>query len=279
MADFSNWGPTDDGRIKPDIVANGIHVYSADSNSDDSYETHSGTSMASPGAAGSAALLVQLYHQLFPGKSMRASTLKGLILHTADDLGRPGPDYEFGWGLMNTRAAAELIQKQHDEPAGSVLLEGRLTSNNPMDINPDDTYYFYADANEPIRITLCWTDPPGVYTTNYDDTSPRLIHNLDLRVTGPRGSTTYYPYVLRTGPCRHDGRQQAGQRRQVYIGVRAGRTAQGAGLLSCWRKERYYSIISVAGGEGLHGGSFSVYVCKHGRDNHAAARTMVCRYS
>jgi len=252
MASFSSWGPTDDGRIKPDIVANGIQLYSADSNSDDSYATHSGTSMASPSAMGSATLLVQLYHQLFPGKSMRASTLKGLILHTADDLGRPGPDYQFGWGLMNARAAAEMIQRQHDEPAGSVILEGRLTSNNPTDVNPDDVYYFYADADEPIRITLCWTDPPATAIIDYDNRSPRLIHDLDLRVTGPGGSTTYYPYILTaTDPCAPatTGDNKLDNVEQVYIGA-----PSEAGLYKVQvnyknqlaKGEQHYSIISSA---------------------------------
>lgn len=250
MAVFSSWGPTDDGRIKPDIVANGVHVYSADSNTDDSYATHSGTSMASPNATGSATLLVQLYHQLFPGKSMRASTLKGLIIHTADDLGRPGPDYQFGWGLMNARAAAELIQRHHDEPAGPVILEGRLTSNNPTDVNPDDVYYFYCDANEPIRVTLCWTDPPAAYIIDYDNRSPRLIHDLDLRILGPSGSTIYCPYILKaTDPCAValTGDNKLDNVEQVYIGA-----PSEAGLYKVQvnyknqliRGQQYYSIIS-----------------------------------
>lgn len=250
MASFSSWGPADDGRIKPDIVANGVNLYSADSNTDDSYATHSGTSMATPNAAGSAALLVQLYQQLFPGKSMRASTLKGLIIHTADDLGRPGPDYQFGWGLMNARAAAELIQRQHDEPTGSVMLEGRLASNKPTDVNPDDVYYFNSDASEPIRITLCWTDPPAAAIIDYDNRSPRLIHDLDLRVTGPNGSTTYYPYILQaTDPCAvaTTGDNKLDNVEQVYIGA-----PSEAGLYkvqvnykgSLAKGEQYYSIIS-----------------------------------
>ncbi len=250
MATFSSWGPTDDGRIKPDIVANGIHVYSADSNTNDSYATHDGTSMASPSATGSAALLVQLYHRLFPGKSMRASTLKGLIIHTADDLGRPGPDFKFGWGLMNARAAAELIQRQHDGPAGNRMLEGRLTSNNAMNVNPDDVYDFYADTSGPIRVTLCWTDPPAAAIIDYDNRSPRLIHDLDLRVVGPSGSTVYYPYVLKaTDPCAPatTGDNRVDNVEQIYIGA----PSEG-GLYKVQvtyknqlaRGEQYYSIIS-----------------------------------
>ena len=83
---FSSFGPTDDGRIKPDVVANGEGIYSSLNSGDASYGTYSGTSMSSPNAAGTAALLAQDYVRLF-GQAMRASTLKGLLIHTADDRG------------------------------------------------------------------------------------------------------------------------------------------------------------------------------------------------
>jgi hypothetical protein len=120
MAAFSGWGPTDDGRIKPDLVANGVGVYSTSSDSDDSYSTRTGTSSASANACGSAVLLVEQFRKLFPGLAMRASTLKGLLIHTADDLGNPGPDYVFGWGLMNTRAAADHLRLYAQSPQSPI---------------------------------------------------------------------------------------------------------------------------------------------------------------
>jgi hypothetical protein len=215
MTVFSGWGPTDDGRIKPDIVANGTNVYSATSRTDTTYDTYDGTSMASPAAAGSAILLVQLYDRLFPGQAMRASTLKALILHTADDLGRPGPDYCCGWGLMNTRAAADLIQEHRDSPAGDLIVEGLLDAQNAA-----DSYYLYADGTGPIRVTLCWTDPAATATIIHDDPAAKLINDLDLRLIGPGGVPTYYPYTLnpsdppevaRTGDNKLDNVEQ------VYI--------------------------------------------------------------
>lgn len=197
MAPFGNWGPTDDGRIKPDIVANGVGVYSTDHDSDHDYATNDGTSMACPTATGSAILLVQHHGRLFPGGAMRSSTLKGLIIHTADDLGRPGPDYQYGWGLMNTRAAAELSRRHHDSLLGDLIVQGMLNGDDPT-----DTYFFHTDGSEPIRITICWTDFPAKWTDRHDDPTPRLVSDLDLRVTGPGGSPTYYPYVLDPGdPC------------------------------------------------------------------------------
>jgi hypothetical protein len=189
MTTFSSWGPVDDGRIKPDIVANGWQVYSSSSSGTNEYVAKSGTSMASPNACGSAALLVDYYDDCFPGQAMRASTLKGLIIHTSDDLGRPGPDYKFGWGLMNTLAATELIKDVAD---GNTLRMTEALLEFPQ--NTSDTYNLFSDGLQPLRVTLCWTDPPGTLQTVDDNRSSRLVNDLDLRITGPGG--TYYPYKL-----------------------------------------------------------------------------------
>lgn len=109
MTSFSSWGPTDDGRIKPDVVANGYYLRSTSYAGDTSYSTMSGTSMATPSAAGSAHLLVHLFHTLFTNQVMRASTLKALLIRTADDKGNAGPDYEYGWGLINGSQPFSLI--------------------------------------------------------------------------------------------------------------------------------------------------------------------------
>ena len=110
MTSFSSWGPTDDGRIKPDIVTDGQSVYSTTNVSDSSYGYSSGTSMASPGAAGSLFLLQELSQQIVPNKFMRSATIKGLAIHTANEAGLfPGPDYKFGWGLLNIGEAATVL--------------------------------------------------------------------------------------------------------------------------------------------------------------------------
>ncbi len=215
MISFSSWGPADDGRIKPDIVANGDALYSCSDSSDSSYGTSSGSSMATPNACGSAALLVDYYDNLFPGQAMRASTLKGLIIHTADDLGRPGPDYSFGWGLMNTQAAADLLADFVSNPMR--LHEEKLSGGNQS-----DRYSFFCDGLEPVRVTLCWTDPPGASTTLHDNRTPRLVNDLDLKVVDPRG-TTLYPFKLDYANPAADattsGKNNIDNVEQVYVEV------------------------------------------------------------
>ncbi len=120
MTNFSSWGPTDDGRIKPDLVGNGDGLYSTGSGSDTDYYSSSGTSMSAPNVCGSLALLQQHYAGLSGGANIRAATMKGLAIHTADEAGSAdGPDYRHGWGLLNTQRAAELISDVWVQPGQS----------------------------------------------------------------------------------------------------------------------------------------------------------------
>jgi hypothetical protein len=197
MSSFSSWGPTDDGRIKPDIVGNGVNVYSTYNGSTTDYATSQGTSMSSPNVCGSAVLVAEYFGDRFPGGAMRASTLKGLLIHTADDLDAThdtmyttGPDYASGWGLMDTKAAVDHVKAYADSPGNQMIVEAALST-----ANTSDAYTFTWNSSDPIRVTLCWTDPPGTASVGHDDTTTKLVNDLDLVITGP-GPTTYSPYIL-----------------------------------------------------------------------------------
>ncbi|CAL2062056.1 S8 family serine peptidase [Tenacibaculum sp. 190524A05c] len=184
----SSEGPTDDMRIKPDITGNGTGVYSTYDNSDSAYNSITGTSMASPNVAGSLLLLQQHYGNLNSGGLMRAATLKGLALHTADDAGASGPDAVFGWGLLNTKRAAETITANGN---GSKIEELTLNSGQSYTITVD------SDGTSPLLASISWTDRPGTANSTVNSTTPVLVNDLDIRVT--KGGTTYFPYKL-TGP-------------------------------------------------------------------------------
>jgi len=185
MSSFSGWGPTDDGRIKPDVVANGVGLYSTSSNG--GYTSMSGTSMASPSACGSLILLQQHYRALNGNQPMRAATLKALAIHTADECGpATGPDYQFGWGLLNIGRAAQVISGN-----GNSHIIRELTLNNSQ------TYTTTVSSNgsTPLTATICWTDPAGNPASNRNNpTTPMLVNDLDIRISGPGG--TFQPYIL-----------------------------------------------------------------------------------
>ncbi len=189
MEAYSGWGPADDGRIKPDIVANGAGVTSTDSGSDTSYITKTGTSMATANATGSAALLVEYYQKLF-NLPITSAMLKGLIIHTADDLPPVGPDYRSGWGLMNTKKAADYIYLQHKYTNADIMHNHVLNTANPT-----NSFVAKWDNVHPMKVTICWTDPPGPAQSGLDSRTPVLVNDLDLRVISPDGVTNF-PFVL-----------------------------------------------------------------------------------
>jgi hypothetical protein len=193
---YSGWGPTDDGRIKPDLLGIGSDVVSSIATDNTAYGIYSGTSMASANVSGSLFLLQELYARQraagLPqtGQFMRAATLKGLVLHTAD---RPnpaaGPDYRQGWGLLNTEAAARLLLNENQ---AHLVLEQSLAAGKTI------TRSVVAQGNEPLLITLIWTDPEGMPTPTSAGTlnnrTPKLINDLDVRLSD--GVRTTFPFAL-----------------------------------------------------------------------------------
>ena len=190
---FSPFGPTDDGRLKPDIVAPGTDIIMADSPSDAAFQLNSGTSFAAPAITGSINLLNQLRESLHTNaRPWLASTMKGLVIHTADEAGdHPGPDYRFGWGLMNTRRAAELIRNNATNGWKSFIKEIYLPDGGSIEIPVP------ISAGQTGKFSIVWTDPAGPAQTNavIDVTASRLINDVDLRVISPSG-TTNFPLVL-----------------------------------------------------------------------------------
>jgi len=187
---FSNWGPTDDGRIKPDLVGDGVNIFSSVATANDAYAIYSGTSMAAPNVTGSLLLLQEHYANLHQDTVMRSATLKGLAIHTADEAGSaPGPDYSNGWGLLNTAKAAAVIS---DSTHTNLITERTLTQGETY------TLPVIASGTEPIRATISWTDPAAtpltINNTVTNNRTARLINDLDLSISDT--TNAWLPWVL-----------------------------------------------------------------------------------
>jgi len=180
---FSSWGPTDDGRIKPDLVAPGSQLngdYGITSCAEGGgYVAMSGTSMAAPIVSGTIALLAQAHADTWPDESPpRPATWRSILCHTATDLWQTGPDYRYGWGLLDAPAAHECVTR-HDWAESSVS-QGQIFT----------TIISIADDAALLKVTLAWDDPPALAGT-----VETLVHDLDLFVVDPDG-TVHRPWTL-----------------------------------------------------------------------------------
>ena len=185
MTDFSSWGPTDDGRIKPEVVAPGDQTGSRAIRSTipgNSYGEMRGTSMAAPAVSGSIALLKEQYHKICPTSStILPATLKALLIHTARDLDdtttwyNPGPDYASGYGAINIKNAIDMLPFQVE----SSISNGGVNQ-----------YPIVVTEQQDLKVTLVWDDPAAALNA-----ATTLVNNLDLELEAPNG-VIYHPWIL-----------------------------------------------------------------------------------
>ncbi len=182
---FSSRGPAKDGRLKPDVVARGSSVLS--SVPTNSYTRLSGTSMASPAVTGIVALLTEQWRRTFAGTNPTPAQLKGLLIAGADDLGTPGPDYTFGFGLVNAKSSIDTIIAD----AG----QGKRIRNLTVSQGQAVETAIVVSQQEKLRVVLQWPDPPIVFLGGDDIAAEALVNDLDLHIVDPSG-TTVRAYVL-----------------------------------------------------------------------------------
>ncbi|HEX5041331.1 MAG TPA: S8 family serine peptidase [Candidatus Polarisedimenticolaceae bacterium] len=205
MTYFSSWGPTDDGRMKPDVSAPGCQAslplpdclaFQLDdrpnecgvmsvSNDSDSKHTRVlwGTSMAAPTVTGALALLLQDYRADFPAPHPlpRNSTLKVLLAQTAVDRGNVGPDYQFGYGSIRIKQAIDQRRAI-----------GRFRESEVTQGGLQPYYMTVASGTAELKVTIAWDDYPGTPNTSGD---AALVNDLDVIVRAPNG-VVYYPWTL-----------------------------------------------------------------------------------
>lgn len=171
----SSRGPASDGRIKPDIAAFGQGQLSLDPNNQ--YDPGGGTSAASPTIAGLTAQLYQAYQEI-NNEPAPAALIKATLLNTAVDFGRPGPDFEYGWGQAHGGRALDLLERK--DHLKDQISQGQ--QNTHRVIIPDNV--------DEIRLMLYWADAPGS-----EAAQKALVNNLDLKVTDLDGNVNL-PLVL-----------------------------------------------------------------------------------
>jgi hypothetical protein len=178
----SSAGPTNDGRVKPELVAGGFNVMSTTPYN--TYGSETGTSMAAPDVTGTLVLLAQRYRQLHGGSDPSSALLKTLACLTATDLGNPGPDYVFGFGALNGLAAVQVLENGQ-------YTSRQLSSGQSIPF----TLSHVPSGLAQLRVMIYWNDYPAApYAAS------ALVNNLDLTVKTPTG-VVHYPLILNPNPA------------------------------------------------------------------------------
>ncbi len=178
---FAKYGPMNDGRVKPDLVAFGDNV-TLDTGTN-GITQNTGTSFSTPASTGVATLAFQHYKTVL-GAEPSAALMKALLCETASDLGAPGPDSIYGFGIVNAAAAVELIDLRKDINT-TPFVEGNLNNGDSQ------TFTISVPPNVPfLKTTFCWMDPGGNPAS-----AKALVNDLDMLLTDPNG-TSYFPYSL-----------------------------------------------------------------------------------
>ncbi|CAN0458389.1 unnamed protein product [Ascophyllum nodosum] len=200
---FSSYGPTRDNRIKPELVAPGDLIYSAASDGTDSHScrlwAYHGTSMSCPIVAGAAAMVRQYFMDdnfyatdvitrglcddgfVCESFSPSSATVKALLINSANLMGGSSePNFSRGFGRIHMEAGMPLGGD------GDLVVFVADAANTTISARTTQEYRFHVDGNAglDLRATISWIDPAS---TTFS--AKQLVHDLDLIVTSPSGTT------------------------------------------------------------------------------------------
>lgn len=181
IASYSGRGPTQDGRIKPEITADGFAVRSTTPGN--GYDLNYGTSMASPGVTGSLALMYERYRQLNAGNNPQSALMKAIVCNTAEDIGNAGPDYTYGFGMLNARRAVEAIDSARYF-TGTIANGANATHN-----------FTVPPGTRRLKVVVYWNDAAAA-----SNASSTLVNDIDMVVIEP-SLALHRPMVLNSTPA------------------------------------------------------------------------------
>ncbi|MEZ5992377.1 MAG: S8 family serine peptidase [Planctomycetota bacterium] len=186
LASFSSRGPTNDGRMIPHYAANGVSLLSTGPSSDTDYlgpGGWSGTSMSSPSACGSITLLTQLWYREMNDQQFAPDVVRGLLAATAIEAGNQGPDYQYGFGIVDCQRAADLILA-NKAGGDNHIIRGSIRQGDTVEYSLTVT-----SSATPLKVVCSWLD---IYAST--SASTLLVNNIDLELVAPNGTTIHYPW-------------------------------------------------------------------------------------
>ena len=179
----SSRGPADDGRLIPHFAANGSGLLSTNSTGNSAWSTKSGTSMSSPSVCGGVTLLAQLWKREMNNRFFAPDVLRGVLATTADDKYNQGPDYRYGFGVVDIKRSADLILSNKAN-GGKNIIRGSIRQGDVIEYHLPVT----SSAN-PLKVVCSWLD---IYAST--SSSIVLVNNIDIELVEPNGTTVHYPW-------------------------------------------------------------------------------------
>ncbi|MFC1746836.1 S8 family serine peptidase [Candidatus Neomarinimicrobiota bacterium] len=182
IASFSSHGPTADGRIKPEVVAPGVNIYTASASGSQVYHTVSGTSVSTPLVAGVAAMILEAHPDWTPLQVREA------LMATAHKA--PRPDNIYGWGIIDALAAIEYrIPHVNDPPYILRIYPNPFTAGVSSYLTIDWGVTLHVPVQAAIRLDLY--DLLGRHLITLDERANLPLGLLPPIATAWRGTDKY----------------------------------------------------------------------------------------
>ncbi len=213
LAGFSSTGPTNDGRIKPDLVADGVTDYVAVVPGPDTYAFESGTSFSTPITAGIASLILSVRPEYTPMQVinlLKSTAVRPVI--PSDTNTNYYPNNFYGWGIVN---AWDALQKLGFVSPGvfaswqngsMTYVATRAFSTSGVDVSMSRAYYSFNGVNF-AALPVFTTDTSNQYA--FAAPAPKTLSSymyfyFDLvDSSGAHLDVPYYgaskPFAIRTG--------------------------------------------------------------------------------
>jgi hypothetical protein len=212
---FSSFGPTLDGRFKPEIVAPGAAIFAVNDGLNGQYVCDSGTSFSAPAVSGAIQLLWWWFeHRLLNEQGQNLlppspAMAKAYLINAARYLpisnrqtGAPDtlPSIDQGMGIIDLERMFDNMPRVIRDESTWRAIDTPLVTSNPA---PQQTFFSQsgqsyevsgkvADSSQPFRASLAWLDAPGS-----PNAAQQLVNDLDLEVRV--GGKTYKGNVF-SGP-------------------------------------------------------------------------------
>ncbi|NMC44811.1 MAG: S8 family serine peptidase [candidate division Zixibacteria bacterium] len=187
IASFSSCGPTYDGRMKPEVCAQGVSTYCASSGGTTNYSYVNGTSLSTPLVGGCAAVLLSARPTLTPQQVRQAFMMTGSLAAS--------PDNTYGWGILNLAAALKW---------GANLTAVNRIGQAPLTVTFTDSAYVptadwvwsFGDGDSAfVQNPTHVYETPGAYTVTYRASSNGwTILDTAVNYVIALGDTLTYPH-------------------------------------------------------------------------------------